>query len=118
MIRKHLVHLLLALLLLSPLTVSAQTTAISQTYTWTAPTEGSAVVSYEVEVSYTNGTSWALHTTTTTASVVISVPALQTILVRVRAVDALGRKGLFSNPSDPYFADPGPPGACGKPSRS
>ena len=113
---KRIVHLMIVLALLLPLSVTAQTTNV--TYTWSAPTTGSTPVSYEVERSLDSGTTWTLYTTTTAPSAVVAAPALQPILVRVRAVDALGRKGTYSVSSDPYTNDPGPPGACGKPTRT
>lgn len=117
MIRRSLMAAL-GLALLGSLTVApAGAQTVNVTYSWSAPTTGSPAVSYEVERSIGGG-AWTLYTTTTTTSAVVAAPALVTIQVRVRAVDALGRKGTYSDPSDIWTNDPGIPGACGKPVRT
>lgn len=113
---KRIVHALLVLALLLPLTVASA--PLNVTYTWTPPTTGAACVSYDVERSLDGGATWQMFTTTTAPSAVVLAPDLTPILVRVRGVDALGRKGAYSDPSNPFTNDPGPPGACGKPSRT
>lgn len=114
---KRLTQLTIAAAMLLSLCVPATAQTTNVTYTWTAPTTGSPVVSYEVERSTDNGSTWTLYTTTTSPSAAVAAPALQTIIVRVRGADSLGRKGPWSVNSDPYMNDPGPPGACGKPTR-
>ena len=113
---KRLTQLTIAIAI-AGLAVVANTAPQNVTYTWTAPTTGSPVVSYEVDRSLDGGTTWTLYTTTTSASAVVVAPDLTPIVIRVRAVDGLGRKGAYSLTSDPYTNDPGPPGACGKPTR-
>jgi hypothetical protein len=113
---KRLTQLTIAAAMLLSLCVPAAAQTTNVTYTWTAPTTGSTAVGYEVETSVDGG-AFALYTTTTSPSAVVAVQALTTVIVRVRGVDSLGRKGPYSVNSDPYMNDPGPPGACGKPTR-
>jgi hypothetical protein len=113
---KRILQLTLALALLLPMT-AAVAAPVNVTYTWTAPASGSTCVSYDVERSLDGGTSWAAYTTTTTTSAVVVAPELTPITVRVRGVDALGRKGAWSDPALPYTNDPGAPGACSRPVR-
>jgi hypothetical protein len=112
---KRLLMILIATAMLLPLV--AVTAPINVTYTWTAPTTGSPCVSYEVQRSLDNGASWQVFTTTTSTSAVVAAPDLTPIIIRVRGVDALARTGVWSMSSDPYTNDPGPPGACSKPTR-
>jgi hypothetical protein len=112
---KRLTQLIIIAAVLLPMVVGAVPQNV--TYTWTAPTTGSPAVSYEVFRSLDNGTTWTLYATPTAPSAVVVAPDLTPIIVRVRAVDALGRKGMYSESSDPYTNDPGPPGACSKPAR-
>lgn len=109
--------LILALLMLASVTVSAQTTVMPTSYTWTAPTTGSAVHHYIVSLKAGAGAWVTVGTPTTTALMVPCVPGVVN-LVHVAAVDAAGRIGVASDDSDPYTPDAGAPGACGKPSRS
>lgn len=108
---------LLALALVLMFVVPVASAPINVTYSWTAPTTGSACVAYEVERSLDNGVTWTAYTTTTSTTAVVVAPDLQPIVIRVRGVDSLGRKGVYSASSDPFTNDPGPPGACGKPAR-
>ena len=107
--------ILIGLLMLVPLVVGGQTTTMSFTYTWTAPTTGNAVHHYEVVSSNDNGSTWTLKASPTTNSATITLAVGQTWLVRVRAVDALGQTGPWSANADPNTPNAGPPGACGKP---
>jgi hypothetical protein len=100
-------RLIFALLLL-PAAVGAQEQV---RYEWTAPTTGSAVDHYVVEVY--DGAAWGGEATTTETSAVVEMENGWT--VRVAGVDSYGRQGPWSEPSDP-FADDGAPGAPGKPS--
>jgi len=114
---KRLLHLTLAVALLLPMTASAQTTSIPATYTWSAPTTGSAVHHYVVQTS-TTVTSWTTLTAQPTTPV-ITIPAAVgvNIQVRVAGVDAQGRQGLWSDPSIPFVPDAGAPGVSGTPIR-
>ena len=114
---KRVTMIVVALALLVPLTIIAQTTTMTQSYTWVAPTTGSPVHHYEIEKSTDNGATWVAVGTVTTNAASLTFPVLVTVVVRVRAVDASNRAGIWSPVSDPYLPDPGPPGACGKPSR-
>lgn len=110
-------RILLAALLLAPLVAGGQTTTMNLTYTWTAPTTGSAVHHYVVQTS-SNGTTWTLLGAQPTApTVTMAAPVGVTILVRVAGVDAQGRQGVWSDPSDPFVPDAGAPGVPGKPAR-
>ena len=114
MIKAAAALLLLPLLLSMPLVAAP----VNVTYTWSAPTTGAACVSYEVERSLDGGTTWTPYTTTTSTTAVVVAPEMIPVIIRVRGVDSLSRKGVWSQSSDPYTNDPGPPGACGKPTRS
>ena len=94
---------------------AAQTT-INVSYTWTAPTTGSAVATYVVEQSIDGGT-WAQVATTSTNSYTLAASAGHSHRIRVAGVDASNRQGTYSDPSDPYVADAGAPGQPGKPIR-
>ena len=107
-----------AVLMLLAMAVGAQTTSLNVTYTWSAPTTGSAVHHYVVQTS-SNGTTWTTITAQpTAASVTVNAPVGVQILVRVAGVDAQGRQGVYSDPSDPFVPDAGQPGAPSKPVKS
>ena len=110
------IMLMIAVLMLAPLVVGAQTTTMSFTYTWTAPTTGNAAKYYEFQVSSDNGLAWtskAGNIPTNSYTVLLDVG--KTWVVRVRAIDAIGQVGGWSVLSDPNTPNAGPPGACGKP---
>jgi len=110
--------LLISCLLFLSLAVSAPAAPVVVNYTWTVPTTGSPVVSYDVELSTNAGTGWTQYASVSTNSVNVTVLDLQTVIIRVRGKDALGRTGPWSASSDPWMNDPGPPGGCGKPTRT
>lgn len=115
---KRFAKILIALAILAPMTVGAQTTAIPVAYIWTPPTTGSAVHHYELQQS-ADGSAWIDRAEKPTSpSVTISAAVGVPIQIRVRGVDSLGRSGLWSDPSAAYIPDAGAPGACGKPVRS
>ncbi len=105
--------LTLAVLLVGTLPAQAQTT-VQVTATWTAPSTGSPVHHYVVQLS-TNGGAYQAAGTTTTTSVTLTLTVGSTYTVRVAGVDAQSRQGPYSLPSDPYTPDLGPPGQPGKP---
>lgn len=116
---KRIVQAILVLALLVPLTVSSQTTTMQTTYTWTAPTTGSAVHHYEVQVSAATPVLWVSQITMpTTTTATVTLPVGSAWIVRVRGIDAQGRAGVWSDPSLEYTPDAGAPGACGRPVRS
>ena len=94
---------------------SAQTT-VNVNYTWTAPTTGSAIVSYVIEQSIDLGT-WTQVGTSSTTSYTLAASTGHSHRIRVAGVDALNRQGVYSPSSDAYTADAGAPGAPGKPTR-
>jgi len=112
---KRILMILVTTAMLLPLV--AATAPINVTYTWTAPTTGSTCVSYDVERSLDGGTTFAAYSTVTANSAVVVAPELTPIAVRVRGVDSLGRKGVWSDPSLAFTNDPGSPGSCGRPAR-
>jgi hypothetical protein len=115
---KRLLMISAAALLLLPAMVGSQTTVINTTYTWTAPTIGSAVHHYVVQTS-TDATAWTtLAAQPTSPTITIACPVGTNIQVRVAGVDALSRQGVWSVASDPFVPDAGAPGAPSKPVRS
>ncbi len=92
----------------------AQTTTQQVTYTWAAPTTGSAVDHYLVQHSI-NGGAWIQIASVTTLSYVLTATIGESHQIRVAGVDALSRQGVWSLASDPYTPDPGAPGQPGKP---
>jgi len=107
---------LIALLMLASVTVSAQTTVMPTTYSWTPPTTGSPVHHYIVSLKAGDAAWVTVGTPTIPTYVVPCVPAVVNI-VRVQAVDAAARISVWSEPSLEYTPDAGAPGACGKPIR-
>jgi hypothetical protein len=99
-----------ALLLAS--VASAQTINVS--YSWTAPTTGSPVAQYVVQQSIDGGAFTTVGTSTTT-SYVLAATVGHAHRIRVAGVDAQSRQGPYSEASDPYTPDLGPPGQPGKP---
>jgi hypothetical protein len=85
------------------------------TFTWSAPTTGTAVVEYVVELSIDGGAWTQVAVTTTNQHTFSDFVYLTTYEVRVAGVDASDRQGPFSVPSDPYTPDQGVPGAPSKP---
>lgn len=81
---------------------------------WTPPTEGSPAVSYIFQLS-TDGGPFVDYATTDTTFVDMNLEIFKTYIARVAALDDQGRQGPWSEDSDPYFADLGPPGAPSKP---
>jgi hypothetical protein len=114
---KNVFRVALFVAMLAPLVVSGQTVTVAVRYSWTAPVDGSAVHHYEIQTSAADPVSWSAAGTVTTPAATLGLAANVATIVRVRGVDALGRSGLWSDNSEPYTADPGPPGACGKPAR-
>jgi hypothetical protein len=103
---------LLALAVLGASSAVAQTVEV--TASWTPPSEGSPVHHYVLQLS-TNGGPYATVGSTTTTTYVMELEVGQTYRARVAGVDAEGRMGPYSEESDPYTPDLGPPGQPGKP---
>ena len=89
-------------------------TEMSVSYTWTAPSSGTAVDHYVVEHSVDGGT-WTQIATVSTNSYTLSALVGNSHQIRVAGVDASDRQGVFSVASDPYSPDPGAPSQPGKP---
>lgn len=109
--RKTVLAMLICGLAVLPLTAeqSPQVTA-----TWDAPTTGSPVVVYNLQIYHGGELIMSVETPDTFQ---VFAPgtfvALETYLARVQGVDALDRAGPWSEWSDPYMHDPGPPGPPG-----
>lgn len=77
-------------------------------YVWTAPTEGSPVVFYRVQLSRNDGEFTVIDTAPTT-SYTLAVLWGDKYVIRVAGVDAAGRQGPYSIPSEPYTPEIPPP---------
>ena len=106
--------MLIAATLIALALPAAAQTATQLSYTWTAPTTGSAVDHYVVQHRI-NGGDWVQVATTSTNSYTLTATYDQAHEIRVAGVDAEDRQGPFSVASDPITPDPGAPGAPGKP---
>lgn len=87
---------------------------IEVTAQWTAPTTGSAVVQYELQINEDGGEFYTIGFTENT-SFVMQAENLITYKARVRGIDKLDRAGNWSEESENYMADAGIPGAPSKP---
>ncbi len=92
---------------------AAQTT-VQVTASWTAPTEGSPVEHYVLQLS-TDGGPFVTVGSVTGTEYVLELEVGSTYIARVAGVDAQDRQGPWSEESEPYTPDIGPPGAPGKP---
>jgi hypothetical protein len=99
--------------LLGALPAAAQTT-VEVTASWTPPSEGSPVHHYILQLS-TDGGPFVTVGSVTGTSYVLDLEVGQTYVARVAGVDDQDRQGPFSEDSDPYTPDVGPPGQPGKP---
>ena len=77
-------------------------------YVWTAPTEGSRVVFYRVQLSRNDG-EFAVIDSTPTTSYTLAVEWGDKYVIRVAGVDAADRQGPYSIPSEPYPPETPPP---------
>lgn len=83
-------------------------------YTWTAPTTGSPVEYYVVEHSVDGGAFVEIAQSPSTNYTLVAEYEKQH-MIRVQGVDAYGRKGVYSETSEPYTPTLGAPGQPGKP---
>jgi hypothetical protein len=97
-----------------PATSALAQTEMPVSFTWTAPTTGTAVDHYVVEHSVNCG-QWTQVASTNEPSYTLSATVGQSHQIRVAGVDASDRQGVYSNTSDPYMPDAGAPGQPGKP---
>lgn len=111
MMRKIILTLLLSMVLIT--LAAAQT--VDATASWTAPTEGSPVDHYVLQLSENGGPFYTVSDTITTTSFDVQLENLTTYVARVAGVDAQDRQGPWSEPSEPYTPDLGPPGAPTQP---
>ncbi len=93
---------------------AAAQTAVEVTASWNAPTEGTPVEHYVFQLS-TDGGPFVTVGSVTTTSYTLQLDVDHTYVARVAGVDAQDRQGPWSEASDPYTPDVGPPGAPGKP---
>jgi len=110
---KSTVALAILVALIAPGHALAQTSVDVQ-YAWTAPTTGSPVDHYLVQHS-ADGGSWVNLGNVNELTYTLSAEYGVSHQIRVAGVDAQGRQGPFSQPSDPYTPDAGSPGQPGKP---
>jgi hypothetical protein len=106
--------LAVVLAVILPATFSLAQTEIPVSYTWTAPSVGTAVEFYVVQHSVDGG-QWTQIATSTENSFTLNAAVGQSHQIRVAGVDASDRQGIFSVASDPYLPDAGAPGQPGKP---
>lgn len=113
---KRTIYAIVALSLLMPLIVSAQTT-VTKTVTWTAPAVDathSAATSYILQWRTVGAAGWTTATPNpTTNTFNLGIPTGVAVEARVAGVDAEGHVGDWSPTSDPYTWKQ--PSACGKP---
>ncbi len=83
-------------------------------YTWSPPSTGSIVEHYVVEHSVDGG-AFVEIAQVSAATYTLSADFEQEHRVRVAGVDSWGRKGAYSEASDPYTPSLGAPGQPGKP---
>ncbi len=113
--RIFLIPCLMCLMTFSLAANSAQAqTEMPVDYSWTAPTTGSTVDHYVVELSVAGG-AWGQIATVSTNSYTLTAAVGISHQIRVAGVDVDSRQGPFSVASDAYTPDPGSPGQPGKP---
>jgi hypothetical protein len=111
---QHIAVTAVTIMILTATVAPAQAQDVAVAYTWTAPTTGSAVDHYVVE-HQVNGGAWTPIATVTSNQYTLTASLGDTHSIRVAAVDAQDRQGIYSPASDPYTPDPGAPGQPGKP---
>ncbi len=113
---KKLSLFIIALIATMGITVAQAQTVSSVKYSWSAPTAGSPVVEYSVEVRIDGG-EWVSHGVTLIPEYIFSneFEYFKSYEIRVAGVDIVGRQGPFSLASEPYMPDLGPPGTPGTP---
>jgi hypothetical protein len=112
-------HRITKLTLLVLLAIAAiGTSALAQeevTYTWTAPTTGSAVDHYVVQHSVNGAPFVTINASVSTNTYLLTASYEDEHSIRVAGIDSSGRQGPWSVPSDPYIPTLGAPGQTGKP---
>ena len=107
------IGVLAALSLIFVVPAAAQTT-VQVTATWNPPTTGSPVQHYILQLS-TNGGPFTTVASVAGNSFALDLVVGVTYTARVAGVDSQDRQGSWSETSDPYTPDLGPPGQPGKP---
>lgn len=92
---------LLCLFLLTLAGAAGAQTEVEATAGWSPPTYGTPVVHYVVQHSVNEG-AWATVGTTTETQYTLTISFSDDHRVRVAGVDAEGRQGPFSLPSNTY----------------
>jgi hypothetical protein len=107
---RHIPMFVASILMLGALAVGAQDDGL--TASWTPPTEGTPVEYYVFKMMAGGDT--VMTETTPDTFLVIDYPIEYGVAYTavVMGVDAKGRRGPWSEESDPYI-DAGPPGQCG-----
>ncbi len=104
--------LALLTMLLAASAVMAQATV---TYTWTAPTTGSAVDHYVIQHSEDGGAWITVEDEQATNAYALTAAYDAEHRIRVAGIDTQGRQGPWSVASDPYTPTLGAPGQPGQP---
>jgi hypothetical protein len=104
--------ILMMMLMLTVTFAYAQDVEVSAS--WIAPTEGSPVVNYVLELSEDGGP-YVVYGSTEQTTMILLLKNFVTYTARVSGIDAQDRQGPWSNPSEPYTVDIGPPGQPGQP---
>lgn len=94
---------------------AAAQTSVEVTASWTAPTEGSPVHHYVLQLSIDGGAYSTVATVTGGTSQTLDLEIGHIYRARVAGVDSQDRQGPWSQESDAYTPDVGPPGQPGKP---
>lgn len=103
-----------ALLVLA--SASSAQTEVTANAGWDAPTGGTPAVTYVVQLS-TNDGAWQTIARPSTTEMTLTLTYLDDHRIRVAGVDAQGRQGAYSPPSETYNASGGAsgPGQPGQP---
>jgi len=111
---QHLAATVVAITVLAAAAAPAQAQTVDLSFTWSAPTTGSAVDHYVVQ-HQEDGGAWTDMGSVATNQYVLAATVGVAHAIRVAAVDTQSRQGAWSEASDPYTPDPGAPGQPGKP---
>ena len=105
---------LILTLVLVALSAGAAQAQEAVNFQWTAPTTGAAVDHYVIEHSV-NSSAWNQIGTSSTNTFTLTATVGDSHRIRVAAVDADSRQGLFSESSAAYVPQLDPPGQPGQP---
>jgi len=85
------------------------------TYSWTAPSTGSAVDHYVLQHSVNGAPFVTIDANVSNNTYILTASYEDEHSIRVAGVDSAGRQGPWSLPADPYTPTLGAPGQPGKP---